>query len=71
VSYLDPHYVQEEVGRLDLQHRLDRYSCNQYRLMNRFDLDPSLAFCFFLDSIEDLLALAKKIEEGKSPLGVS
>lgn len=40
--------------------------------MGMQNLDPSLAFCFYLNSEEELLALGKKVEEKKMPiLGVS
>lgn len=65
LSYLDPHYVQEEVEKQYLGQQLSRFVCKEYRLMDRQDLDPSLAFCFYLDSLSDLEYLVKSIEAQK------
>lgn len=35
ISYLDPHYVEETVDRIELQKKIDSFYCKDYRLMNR------------------------------------
>jgi hypothetical protein len=62
LSYLDPHYVMQTVDRMALQTKLETFSCADYRLMTRQELDPAIAICFYLKSLEDLQSLTVAID---------
>jgi hypothetical protein len=52
----------QTVDRMALQTKLETFSCADYRLMTRQELDPAIAICFYLKSLEDLQSLTVAID---------
>jgi cysteine protease ATG4 len=52
--YLDPHYVQNSVNRMNLETEKNTFFCDSYRTVDYKSLDPSLGFGFLIKDINDL-----------------
>ncbi len=55
--YLDPHLVQNPVNTFNLKKELNSFHCDDLRLIGRQKIDPSIAFAFYLRSLDDLSEL--------------
>ena len=62
ISYLDPHYVETEVDRMNLKKEMDKFHCKEYLLMAREDLDTDIAICFLIRDFSDLNILLNTLD---------
>jgi cysteine protease ATG4 len=59
--FLDPHYVQLSVSKVELASKLSTYFCDYYRLFNSQSIDSSLAICFYLRNPREAKDLCDKL----------
>ena len=65
VIYLDPHYVQQSVNKRTFIQNIQTFYCNDYLKTKRLSLDPSMAFGFYIQNLEDIDGLYKRIQNVK------
>jgi hypothetical protein len=61
VSYLDPHFVETEVNKMNLEKEISKFQCKDYRLMGLGELDNDVAICYLVRNQADLQALKEAI----------
>ncbi|CAD8090250.1 unnamed protein product [Paramecium sonneborni] len=69
--YLDPHYVQQAQNYEEIQNDQSSYSCQNIQLIDRSQLDPSMALSFCVKNALDLLDLWIRLKQTKQENGES
>ena len=57
VVYLDPHKVKRKIDNIEemYQKKPAKFHCDQARILEMNDLDPSLSFGYLLESYDDYI----------------
>lgn len=61
--YMDPHYVQDQITLSKLQYLIRTFENKELRKVSQSEVDPSMSFVFYIDSLEALRKFYNKIEE--------
>ncbi|CAD8070267.1 unnamed protein product [Paramecium primaurelia] len=69
--YLDPHYVQYAQTYQEMENDKQSYACQNIQLIDRTQLDPSMAISFCVKNALDLLDLWRRLKQSKSENGES